>query len=68
VDTLVTAVGRQALPDGCAGEYVHAWQDDGTGARLYDVCGSSQFPGSSLVVPGGSGTTNPARSRERRQT
>ncbi|MFC7157186.1 FGGY-family carbohydrate kinase [Halomarina halobia] len=36
--------------DGRAGEYVKRWQEEGIEDRLYDICGGSQFPGSSLAI------------------
>lgn len=36
--------------DGRADEIVSEWQDSDVNDRLYDVCGSVQFPGSSLAI------------------
>ncbi|WP_129115418.1 FGGY-family carbohydrate kinase [Halegenticoccus tardaugens] len=52
---LVDADGAPVRPailwsDGRAGEYVREWQTEGITDRVYDVCGGTQFPGSSLVI------------------
>ncbi|XVH33116.1 FGGY-family carbohydrate kinase (plasmid) [Haloferacaceae archaeon DSL9] len=36
--------------DGRASEYVQEWQEDGVSDRVYEICGGTQFPGSSLVI------------------
>ena len=36
--------------DGRAGKYVQEWQANGITDRVYDICGGTQFPGSSLVI------------------
>ncbi|WP_224268013.1 FGGY-family carbohydrate kinase [Haloprofundus salinisoli] len=36
--------------DSRAGKIVQRWQDDGVSERVYDICGGTQFPGSSLVI------------------
>jgi sugar (pentulose or hexulose) kinase len=36
--------------DGRAGSYVRQWQKDGVSKGVYDICGGTQFPGSSLVI------------------
>lgn len=36
--------------DSRASEYVERWQETGIGDQLYDICGSSQFPGSNLII------------------
>lgn len=36
--------------DGRAGKYVQEWQENGVADRIYDICGGTQFPGSSLVI------------------
>ena len=52
---LIDDDGEPARPailwsDGRASEYVKRWQEVGIEDELYDICGSSQFPGSSLVI------------------
>ncbi|QOS13496.1 MULTISPECIES: FGGY-family carbohydrate kinase [Haloferax] len=36
--------------DGRASSVVQAWQQSGVSERVYDICGGTQFPGSSLVI------------------
>lgn len=36
--------------DGRAGSYVQKWQANGVTDDVYDICGGTQFPGSSLVL------------------
>ncbi|MFC6825273.1 FGGY-family carbohydrate kinase [Halopelagius fulvigenes] len=36
--------------DGRADEIIDEWQSGFVGGRIYDICGSAQFPGSSLAI------------------
>ncbi|MFC6825271.1 FGGY-family carbohydrate kinase [Halopelagius fulvigenes] len=36
--------------DGRANSYVQEWQENGVSDEVYDICGGTQFPGSSLVI------------------
>lgn len=36
--------------DGRADEIINEWQSGFIGGRIYDICGSAQFPGSSLAI------------------
>lgn len=36
--------------DGRANSYVQQWQEEGITDTVYDICGGTQFPGSSLVI------------------
>lgn len=52
---LIDADGTPVRPailwsDGRAGEYVTEWQKEGITDQVYDICGGTQFPGSSLVI------------------
>jgi sugar (pentulose or hexulose) kinase len=52
---LVNEDGESVRPailwsDGRASSYVQQWQEEGITEEVYDICGGTQFPGSSLVI------------------